>query len=142
MLVPGMRNLESNPIFLRAYYWATPLFAAGDLLLGVPLRAAALPSQKTRLAYYALCLGCAALIHLRPRTTALVGLIESSVNILLLILAVYLPTIAVLDTIETGEVTVPILTPLRLANLALSAYVLYRSFLISQLALTGERRRR
>jgi hypothetical protein len=129
---PGLRRTG----FLHAYYWATPAFAALDLLVGVPLRAAALPDPYARLAYYAFCLGCAALLQLRPRAAAIVALAESSVNIMLLILSVYLPVIGVLDLAETGDVGGPQLTPIRLANFALSGFVLYRAFLASEYALS------
>lgn len=76
---------------LTLYYLATPLFAAVDLVLGEPVRVAALDAQGWRYAYYGVAFGLGLLCWMRPRVAPLVGIVESSANLLLLLLSVLLP---------------------------------------------------
>lgn len=76
---------------LTLYYLATPLFAAVDVFLGEPVRVAALGAQGWRYAYYGVAFGLGLLCWARPRVAPLVGITESSVNLLLLLLSVLLP---------------------------------------------------
>lgn len=76
---------------LTLYYLATPLFAAADIFLGEPVRVAALGAQGWRYAYYGVAFVLGLLCWARPRLAPLVGITESSVNLLLLLLSVLLP---------------------------------------------------
>ncbi|MGI9625886.1 MAG: hypothetical protein ACR2QM_03550 [Longimicrobiales bacterium] len=76
---------------LEFFYLLTPLFAAVDLVFGVPARAAGIPDRGWRLAYYGLLMGCWLACRYKPGSAPLVGLVESGVNLLLLFLAVLLP---------------------------------------------------
>lgn len=76
---------------LTLYYLATPLFAAADIFLGEPVRVAALDAQGWRHAYYGVAFVLGLLCWARPRVAPLVGITESSVNLLLLLLSVLLP---------------------------------------------------
>jgi hypothetical protein len=86
--------------WIEGYYWATLLFVVLDGAFGANVRAAGLAEHPDlRVAYYALCLGCAVVAHLRPSVAGLVGLAESSGNLVILILSILLPYWAVTDAI-------------------------------------------
>lgn len=89
------RGFASSPFPARltiAYYLATPFFLLLDLALGVNIRAAGLEqSPKVKYSYYALCILCGVATYFKPSLTSSVGLVESSVNILLLILGMMVP---------------------------------------------------
>ena len=78
---------------IRVYYLATPLFVILDVLFGVTVRASGLSQPEYRYLYYGLCLLCALGCFLRVRYTALIVILESSVNLLILLLGVMLPVI-------------------------------------------------
>ena len=73
------------------FYLFTPAFAILDWVWGVPARAAGIPSPTWRAAYYVLLMGCWALCRRVPSSGPFVGIVESSVNLFLLFLAVLLP---------------------------------------------------
>ncbi|NNF27922.1 MAG: hypothetical protein HKN73_11925 [Gemmatimonadetes bacterium] len=73
------------------FYLVTPAFALVDWVWGVPARAAGIPSPTWRAGYYALLMGCWLLCRKAPEAGPFVGIVESSVNLLLLFLAVLLP---------------------------------------------------
>lgn len=96
---------------LLAYYAATALFLAMDYGLGINVRVAFLESAPgMRLAYYAACFACLALILWRPALTTLVGTVESLVTLVALIVHMALRSMLITDTMlatGTGFVTVP-----------------------------------
>jgi hypothetical protein len=61
-----------------------------------------------------------------------VGIIESAVNIFLLMLSIYLPMLTALDLAEAGGAELPGLSAPRVVNLLLSGFTLYRGFLLNQ----------
>ncbi len=73
------------------YYLATPLFWGADLLWQADFRVAWLDEPGYRSIYYLLCITVAVMGCLRSRWLALLGLLESSVNLLLLAVSVMLP---------------------------------------------------
>jgi len=86
------------------YYAATILFVLLDYALGINLRIAFLESYPTaRLAYYAICFACFALIVWRPDRAALIGGIESLVALVALTFSMMLRVMIVTDEmIENG----------------------------------------
>lgn len=117
----------------RFYYAATVLFALADWLLGANVRAVGFAtSPRLRIVYYAACLGCGVLIHLRPKWSALITLAESSINLAVLVLSVLLPYYAAIDALSDGNLppTTPITTAFVLNFLivgGVSAAVFYGS---------------
>lgn len=75
---------------LTAYYLGTPLFVVLDLL-GWPVRVAASPGGLTPWGWYAALVALGLLCWRRPRVAPLVGMLESSFNLTLLLLSVLLP---------------------------------------------------
>lgn len=112
--------------WLEAWYLAaTPCFALADLLLGANVRAVGLAGHpELRAGYYAACLGCGALSWLRPGWAGAVGLAESSFNLLLLVLSLFLPYLALAEAVSRGETPAhnPI-TPGLVTNFALCSAV-------------------
>lgn len=117
---------------IQAYYLATPLFWVLDVALHAPIRAAALPDPGWRLAYYLFATGCGILARWRPRLTPFIGLAESSVNLLLLLLSVLLPIFTLPARVAEGaEVSLPF-GPAQLINVCLSGFILLISFYRNQ----------
>ncbi len=83
------------------YYLATPLFAILDLAFGVNVRAAGLQGMPSlRTFYYGVCTVAGVVTFYRPALSWIVGLAESSINILILILGVLLPYYALFQQVE------------------------------------------
>lgn len=119
--VPGARRRH----WLEAYYAATPAFALLDWQLGANVRAVGLADHpELRAAYYAVCVGCAAVAWLRPAWAGLVGLAESGVNLLTLVLSIFVPYLALADAVLRDEAPrhSPI-TPALVLNFCLAAGV-------------------
>jgi len=91
------------------YYAATILFLLLDYVLGINLRVAFLePYPTARLAYYAICFTCFAVILWRPAWASLVGGIESLVALVALTFSMMLRVMIVTDEMidkGTGFVT-------------------------------------
>lgn len=88
MMIHGRHSITS------LYYYITPLFIAFDYLIGINVRVAvldAMPLYKNL--YYGFCILCGIGMFALPRCTPIVALFESSFNILLIVLAVFLPYI-------------------------------------------------
>ena len=76
----------------RWYYYATPLFILLDYLGGINVRVSALDSLPFyKNAYYGLCIVCALGIYIFPKYSAVVALLESIINFLMVILLLLLP---------------------------------------------------
>ena len=91
-----------NPVAI--YYWLTPAFWALDVFFGANVRAAAFEGHSGwKALYYLFCLGCGVALWLKPSWTRLVGLTESSVNILVLILGFFVPYFQIIDQLAAGE---------------------------------------
>ncbi len=75
------------------YYYASTLgFMALDALTGANLRAVAFEAYPgIKSGYYVLLLGCAGLIRLQPKLAAPITLVESSVTVTVLCMAVLAP---------------------------------------------------
>jgi hypothetical protein len=123
-------------LLVRAIYWSTPLFMALDFIYGVSVRIPfldALPGAKVT--YYVAAIACAFTIAARPRWTAAIGLVESTLNIVLLILSTGAAYLSVLESAASPDVViVNPFTPEAVASLALSATVLAASYTMQRAA--------
>jgi hypothetical protein len=109
---------------LRAYYAATPGFVLADFVFGANVRAVAFDARPgLRAAYYALCLACLGLSLVRPAWSAAVALAESSLNLLLLVLAVFLPYWALAEAVLDGRAASHPFSPAFLVNFFLAGTV-------------------
>ena len=126
-------RLPPGPRLIEAYYLATPLFFLVDVFLSFPIRVSALADPGLRYLYYAFALGCGVASRVRPKVGPYVGLAESSLNILLLILSVMLPIAQLPDRVFAGEPLLPApISGLTLANFVLSGGILVASFHVHQ----------
>ncbi len=118
---PAARPARS---WIEVYYLATPLFALADWL-GANVRAVGLAGHpEIRAGYYVICTVAGALVHVRPSWSAGVGLLESSANVLLLVLAVLLPYYDAVASVAAGGGTGALpMTPAFLANFLISGAV-------------------
>lgn len=88
---------------LLLYYAATFLFVILDFAVGFNVRLSFLePYPAARIAYYAVCLVCLALMLWRPAWTELIGAFESLVTLIALILSMGIRAIIVSDTMLEG----------------------------------------
>lgn len=88
---------------MEAYYLATPLFFLADVVMGLSVRVSALGNPGLRYLYYAFALGCGILARTRPRMAPFVGIAESSLNVLLLVLSIMLPVFQLPEQFLAGE---------------------------------------
>jgi hypothetical protein len=113
---------------VRLYFGLTPVFALLDLAFGASFRAAGIADAGWRFTYYGFAFACWLLMRRRPSWTPIVGVLESSVNLFLLLYSVMAPIYALPDAITGGgEVALPF-GPGRLVNLMLTGTVLIMSF--------------
>lgn len=120
---PGRR-----PGWLTGYFLATPLFLVPDLLLGAPVRVAALGSPGLRVAYCAAAFLLGLLVRTRPRLEPWVGMAESALNLTLLVLSVMVPVLTLPGRLLEGTPGADLLGPAELTNAALSGTVLVAAF--------------
>ena len=86
MMIHGKHSITS------LYYYITPLFVVFDYLGGINIRVAVLDSMPFyKNLYYGFCILCGIGMFALPRYTPLVALFESTINILLIVLAVFIP---------------------------------------------------
>lgn len=124
------------PRFLTRYYLlGTLAFAAIDWFLAAPIRAAFIGQPTQRLAYYAALIGLGFLCSSRPTWAPIVGIVESSVNLLLVLLSIMLPIYGLTDAVEGGGAVGLPFTTWTFVNVAISGAVLIYSFQRSQRAL-------
>lgn len=88
---------------IAVYYWLTPAFWALDALLGANLRAAAFEGHPVwKAIYYLFSSACGVAIWLRPAWTGLVGMTESAVNLLALVLGLVVPYFRLVESLAAG----------------------------------------
>ncbi|HYT31421.1 MAG TPA: hypothetical protein VEO37_02405 [Thermoanaerobaculia bacterium] len=142
LLTERLARVPPHTLVIIGYYLATPLFALLDWIFGWNVRAAGLSGQPgLRSAYYAVCTGAGVITALRPSLSRFVGLVESSVNILLLILGVLLPYWAIVN--QAGEGVSAAALPFtfnRLVNFLISGFMWVHVFHQSVDSLAGESR--
>jgi hypothetical protein len=130
---PGLARPALAPRVLRAWYLATPLFAVLDLILGLNVRVTFLDSTVARLAYYAFAFGCGLAVLRWPRRAGLVGLLESSGNIVWLILGVGAQYLAALDAALAEDLArASVFSTAEVVNLLVSAAILIVSYIAAQ----------
>jgi hypothetical protein len=103
--IAGRKALD-NGAWIRRYYLVTPLFFLLDSLFGYSFRISGLPQPGYRYAWYGFCLLCALGCYAAARFSALIAIVESSVNLLILLASVLLPIVYLGDL---GEESVPVI---------------------------------
>ena len=121
-------RLRARPLAL--FYLATPAFALLDLAGGLNLRLSFLAGHPAlRVGYYLTCLGLGWLIlRAGRRSSALVGLGETALNLMMLCLSVVVPLAELPMRVTAGAAIYNPFTPLFIANLVISAAVFLYAF--------------
>jgi len=113
---------------LALYYLATPLFLVVDFLLGFNVRVSFLAAAPgLRIFYYAVCFGCGLLSLGRfRRFLPLAGLVECTLNIVLLVLSIMIPVISLPARVFAGEaICLPFTTTFFVNFLISTVFFLY-----------------
>ena len=97
--------------FARWYFYITPVFILLDYILGINVRVSALETMPLyKNLYYGFCILCGICMYVIPRYSAVVALLESSINIIMLVLGIILPYIrtvtALMDDVLGADFTV------------------------------------
>ena len=124
-----MMNIAAR--ILLSYYLATPLFLLIDLVWHAPLRVAFIQSDGMRLAYYGFCFLCGLVMWQKPLFAPALGMLESAVNLLLIMLSILLPIWGAADSLAAGG-GLPDFGLARIANVMLSGTMLVASFHVRQ----------
>ena len=89
----------------KYYYVLTVPFALVDWIFGENVRVVAFEGHPDlRTGYYVACIACAGVLHLRPTWSGLVTLGESTLNLTTLILSIFLPYYALIESVSRGEI--------------------------------------
>ena len=93
-------NINPRNSAVRLYFYITPLFILLDFIFGINVRVSALETMPTyKNLYYGFCILCGICMYIIPRYSAIVALLESSINIMMLVLGVFLPYIRTLTAL-------------------------------------------
>jgi hypothetical protein len=120
--------------FFAAYLLATPAFLIADIGFDMPFRVAALGGSDYRFLYYAAATLLGFGVRLRPALAPWVGMAESSVNLLFLLLSILLPIWNLPDAALSGSMAEGPLDMTGLSNAVLSGSVLLYGFYRRQAA--------
>jgi len=121
----------NSTTFFKYYYYITPLFFFLDYVWGYEFRIAGLSDPLHRYYYYGFCVLCGLICYFQPVLSNLVTLIESSINILVLIFSVMLPIIMIGNLEEQNGVAIG-LSGQRLVNFVLTGSILLYDFYSAQ----------
>lgn len=93
-------DLDYKNSLVRWYFYITPLFIVLDYFWGFNFRISALDSEPLyKNLYYGLCILCGVLIYIIPRASALIGFVESLINLAMLLLIIFLPYMRIITTV-------------------------------------------
>ena len=127
----------SHTRFLQGYYLGTPVFIILDLAFNAPIRVSFIDSLWLRGLYYLVCVVCGLVCYMRPASAPWIGIGESSINLLLLILSVMIPIYNVAEAAAVGgEIVVPYTTS-TMINVLICGSVLIFTFHRSEAAILG-----
>ncbi len=97
-------NRYDAATLLRVYYAATAVFLVLDFAVGVNVRLAFLADLPVlRVAWYAVCFGCFALMVWRPGWSEVIGAFESLVTLVALIIGVGMQVLLSADRAIDGQ---------------------------------------
>jgi len=94
-------KIGAGHVIPRFYYYLTPVFILLDYLGVANIRVGVLdsmPLQKNL--YYGFCVVCGIAVFVLPRCSSVVGLLESSINVLMTVLVLYMPYIRFISETE------------------------------------------
>jgi hypothetical protein len=121
---------------LVGYYLLTPVFALADVLAGISVRVAGLGAGGPRAVYYAVAFALGLFCRWKPTATPWVGMLESSGNLLLLLLSILLPIWTLPEVVLAGGEATAGLDTSGMVNALLAGAALVVSFHRHRLAVT------
>ena len=131
----GAPGFDLNRLLTLYYGVGTLVFWGIDMVLAAPIRASFIGRPGLRIGYYLALLALAALCRWRPTAAPLVGIAESSVNLLLVMMSILMPVWGLTDqALAGGELGLPF-TTWTLLNALLSGLVFVYTFHRSRSAL-------
>ena len=96
-------KIGAGHVIPRFYYYLTPAFILLDYVGVANIRVAVLDSMPLyKKLYYGFCVLCGVIVFVRPAFSSVVGLFESSVNVLMTVLVLYMPYIRFIS--ETDDI--------------------------------------
>jgi len=96
-------KIGAGHVIPRFYYYLTPAFILLDYVGVANIRVAVLDSMPLyKNLYYGFCVLCGVIVFVRPAFSSVVGLFESSVNVLMTVLVLYMPYIRFIS--ETDDI--------------------------------------
>ena len=111
------------------YYLCTPLFFIMDFYLGMNIRAVGLMDHPGwRTAYYGFCFLCWLLIWKKPSFTSWVGIGESVLNLLLLIIGLLMPYFSFIADIDAVENASQVITVQGVINFFIAGMICLHSY--------------
>lgn len=101
MFEPARISEDQYKRILKIYYFITPVFVLLDYVAGVKIRIV-FPAgfDGFALVYYIICFGSVFVAFKQTMVAAIFSLLESSINLLLLLLSVFLPLVMLDQTLE------------------------------------------
>ena len=119
---------------IKFYYFLTPVFFILDSVWEQTFRVAGLENQTYRYTYYGLCLICALICALNQYLSVIVSLLESGINMLILIMSVMLPVFTAGQNVERDIISIG-LNGQKLINFILIGSLICYSFYAAQSAM-------
>ncbi|MBM2830175.1 MAG: hypothetical protein HW411_965 [Gammaproteobacteria bacterium] len=123
--------MSNSTTIVKIYYYLTPLFFLLDYVWGQSFRIAGLSDPVHRYYYYGFCILCGLICYFKPVLSYLITMMESSINIFILVLGVMLP-IATIGNLEEQEIVSVGLSWQRLINFVLTGSILLYNFYSAQ----------
>lgn len=129
--------LYSSNSILKAYYAATAAFLVLDFGFQINVRVAFLEAWPGwRLAYYAVCFGLLAAIAWRPRWAEVLGVVESLVTLVALIVSMAVRVMVI--PADVAEFGARVVTVQEIINFVISGGIAWLSWHRGMLALAGK----
>ena len=118
---------------ISAYYIATPVFFVIELLWGISFRVPFFLTEPiVRYGYYAICLICGIVCYFRPKTTPVIALVESTINVILLFVGYWKAVVGSITVVAERESIPAILTLKGVLSFVVPASVWVVSFYYCQ----------
>lgn len=120
-------SIDYRHSIARWYYYITPLFILLDYIWGVNVRVTILDSTPLyKNLYYGFCILCGVGLYIVPRYSAVVALFESTINVTMTVLGLFLPHVQYLytdDVLSADWEVAGALSIERIVNLVLAGSV-------------------
>ena len=97
------KSLDEFGFLVKYYYLASPLFMFFDWLTGMSFRISGIESDTYRFGYYVLIIVCGIICWKIPKSASLIGILETSINYLILIVVPFTNYLEAVDQVYQGK---------------------------------------